>query len=221
VASGWPSVTKGDIGISIAGDTSVANLLLAQSAGYVLIAFVLMVVVIAACRLLVRSRLGYQLAAYRENEDAARSLGIATTRVRVIALIISAVITAIAGSIQAQYVAFISPPSEFSLTFSVQVAVIAIIGGLGTVYGPLFGAVLIVLLDEKLAPLVQHAAGLNQVVYGAILILVLLFFRRGIAGLGDVFVSFWLRRRGQRTSTPAAAASEELPSATERSEVGS
>lgn len=207
VASGWPSLTKGDIGISISGDSSVANLILADPAGYVLIAFVMLLAMLVGCRWLVRSRLGFQLAAYRENEDAARSLGIATTRVRVIALAVSAIVTAIAGSVQAQYVGFISPTSEFSLGFSVQVAVVTIIGGLGTVYGPIFGAILIVVLNERLAPLVQHAAGLNQVVFGVILIVVLLFFRRGIAGLGDALVGVWRRRVRPAPARPP----EDLP----------
>jgi branched-chain amino acid transport system permease protein len=194
-AAGLPKLTQGAIGINISGDASFAHVIFTHRWAYVLLMFGLLVIVTAGMRSLVRSRFGYRLAAYRENEDAARSLGIATTRVRVVALVLSAAITAVAGSLQAQYLQFISPDSAFSVNFSVQVALMAIIGGLGTVYGPILGAVLIVYLGQLLQPLVQKLAGLDQVVYGAILILVLLFLRRGIAGLGrQLPLRRWLDR---------------------------
>lgn len=183
-AAGLPKLTQGAIGVNISGKPSFANVIFTHHWAYVLLMFGLLVLVLAGLRSLVRSRLGYQLAAYRENEDAARSLGIATTRVRVVALMVSAAVTAVAGSLQVQFIQFVSPDSAFSVGFSVQVALMAIIGGLGTVYGPVLGAVLIVYLGQLLQPLVERLAGLDQVVYGAILIAVLLFLRRGIAGLG-------------------------------------
>lgn len=203
-AAGLPELTQGAIGVNISGEPSLVNIIFEQRWAYVALMFALLVLVVAGVHTLVRSRLGYQLAAYRENEDAARSLGISTTRVRVIALMLSATVTALAGSLQTQYLQFVSPDSAFSVGFSVQVALMAIIGGLGTVYGPILGAILIVYLGQLLQPLVQQLAGLDQVVYGVILILVLLFLRKGIAGLGrQLPIRAWLDKawaaRGVRT----------------------
>jgi branched-chain amino acid transport system permease protein len=194
-AAGLPGLTQGAIGVNISGEPSFANIIFERRWPYVALMFGLLLLTTAGVAWLVRSRLGYQLAAYRENEDAARALGIATTRVRVIALVLSAAVTALAGSLQTQYLQFVSPDSAFSVHFSVQVALMAIIGGLGTVYGPVLGAVLIVYLGQLLQPLVRQLAGLDQVVYGVILILVLLFLRKGIAGLGrQLRLRHWIDR---------------------------
>ena len=203
LASALSGFTSGAVGISISSQPTFANFIFVNPAVYVAIAFAFLVLVVAGVRVLARSRLGYQLAAYRENEDAAQSLGIPTTRVRVVALVLSAAITAVVGSIQTQYVQFISPTSAFSLTFSIEVAVIAIIGGLATLYGPILGAILIVILGQLLAPLVQNAAGLDQVVYGVILIIVLLGLRGGLAGLARQIS----RVLGARLGRPALEAS--------------
>jgi branched-chain amino acid transport system permease protein len=206
-AAGLPELTQGAIGVNISGEPSFANIIFERRWPYVALMFGLLLVTTAGIAWLVRSRLGYQLAAYRENEDAARALGIATTRVRVIALVLSAAVTALAGSLQTQYLQFVSPDSAFSVHFSVQVALMAIIGGLGTVYGPIFGAILIVYLGQLLQPLVRQLAGLDQVVYGVILILVLLFLRKGIAGLGrQLRVRQWIDRAWELG--PARARSE-------------
>ena len=202
LASAFSELTNGAIGISITGEPKLGNLIFATPAPYVGIAFAFLVAVVIGIRALAHSRLGFQLAAYRENEDAAQSLGISTTRVRVVALVLSAAITAVAGSLQAQYVQFVSPSSAFSLTFSIEVAVIAIIGGLATLYGPILGAVLIVLLGQVLAPLVQRAAGLDQVVYGIILIVVLLALRGGLAGLARQISGVLITRMGLRDTAP-------------------
>lgn len=209
LASAFSGLTNGSIGVSISGEPTFGNFLFTNPAIYVGIAFAFLVLVVAGVRVLAHSRLGYQLAAYRENEDAAQSLGIPTTRVRVVALVLSAAVTAVVGSIQTQYIQFVSPSSAFSLTFSIEVAVIAIIGGLATLYGPILGAVLIVLLGQVLAPLVQNAAGLDQVVYGGILIIVLLTLRGGLAGLARRISGAFVARvgLGGRTRSP------ELPAA--------
>jgi branched-chain amino acid transport system permease protein len=205
LASAFSGLTNGAIGISISGEPTFTNFLFLNPAVYVGIAFAFLVLVVAGVRVLARSRLGYQLAAYRENEDAAQSLGIPTTRVRVVALVLSAAVTAVVGSIQTQYIQFISPTSAFSLTFSIEVAVIAIIGGLATLYGPILGAILIVILGQVLAPLVQNAAGLDQVVYGVILIVVLLALRGGLAGLAQQLRVAFVTRGGLRARASTRA----------------
>ncbi|HEX4382746.1 MAG TPA: branched-chain amino acid ABC transporter permease, partial [Myxococcales bacterium] len=97
-----------------------------------------------------RSKLGYYLQAIREDQDAASSLGIPLARYKNTGLVISAALTALAGSFTALYVGFISPDEVLGLSISVEAVLICIIGGVGTVSGPLVGAVVLVLLSESL-----------------------------------------------------------------------
>ena len=150
-----------------------------------------------------RSKLGYYLQAIREDQDAAHSLGIPLTAYKNVALAISAACTALAGSFAAFYVGFIDPEQVFGLNFSVQVVLISIIGGIGTVSGPLVGAVVLVPLSEALrANLVTQGLfnlGLSQtsaagaflkenlshahlLIYGILVILVILYMPEGFVG---------------------------------------
>jgi len=96
-----------------------------------------------------KTKLGYYLQAIREDQDAAHSLGIPLTVTKNIALVISAACTALAGSFAAFYIGFIEPQQVFGLDVSVQMVLVAIIGGIGTVSGPLIGGVVLVLLSES------------------------------------------------------------------------
>lgn len=194
----FKDLTNGAIGVVISGEPSFANFIFEDRWSYVLIIFVSLIAVLLLIKTMVSSRMGYELAAYRENEDAALSLGISTIRVRVIALVVSGAITAFAGSLWSQYYQFIDPGSAFSLNFSIQVALMAIVGGFGSLYGPLYGATLIVLLGQLLQPLTQQAAGLDLLVYGLALIVTLLFFPKGLTGFKDSDLAHRIGRRFSR-----------------------
>ena len=191
-------LTNGAIGVVISGEPSFVNFIFEERWVYVLLIFLSLIGVMLIVKTLVSSRMGYELAAYRENEDAALSLGISTIRVRIIALVFSGAITAFAGSLWSQYYQFIDPQSAFSLNFSIQVALMAIVGGFGSLYGPIYGAVLIVMLGQLLQPLVQRAAGLDQLLYGVILIIALLFFPKGLASFKDSALAHRIGRRFSR-----------------------
>jgi ABC-type branched-subunit amino acid transport system permease subunit len=100
--------------------------------------------VIAVSYAIEHSRLGYYLTAFRENEDAARALGVRTGQVRLIAMALSSFLSAIIGTFYAQYVVFIDPTSVMRIQVSVQVALFAIVGGIGTALGPAIGAIIFV-----------------------------------------------------------------------------
>ena len=150
-----------------------------------------------------RSKLGYYLQAIREDQDAAHSLGIPLTAYKNAALLISAACTALAGSFAAFYVGFIEPQQVFGLDVSVQVVLICIIGGIGTVTGPLIGAVVLVLLSEALranllgqvlplpALLKDNLAHAHVLIYGILVIVVILYMPEGFVG----FFGARLRRR--------------------------
>ena len=94
--------------------------------------------------------LGFYLRAIRENQEAAQSLGVDTARYKLIALIISATITTACGIFYAQYVLYVEPTATISIIISLEIAFVAIFGGIGTLWGPVLGAFIIVPLTELL-----------------------------------------------------------------------
>ena len=146
------------------------------------------------------SRFGAYLIAVRENEDAARALGIDATAVKLAAMTISAALTAAAGCFYAQYFLFIDAGIAYGPWISIEALLAPIIGGIGTVFGPLIGALAVKLLGEWTKLLVGDAPGLDLVIYGGVLIAVVAFAPRGIAG---VFGELYHRFRGaKRAAAP-------------------
>jgi len=143
---------------------------------------------IAVNFLVKRSKLGYYLQAIREDQDAAHSLGIPLTLSKNTALAISAACTALAGSFAAFYVGFIEPQGVFGIEVSIQMVLTCIIGGIGTVAGPVIGAVVVVLLSEALRASLSSA---HLLVYGVLVIIVILTMPDGFVG----FIAQRLRRK--------------------------
>jgi branched-chain amino acid transport system permease protein len=135
-----------------------------------------------------RSKLGYYLQAIREDQDAAHSLGIPPTLSKNAALAISAACTALVGSFAAFYVGFIEPQQVFGIDVSIQMVLTAIIGGIGTVAGPVLGAVVLVLISEGLRTTIAQA---HLLVYGILVIVVILLMPDGFLG----FIAQRMRRK--------------------------
>ena len=131
------------------------------------------------------SRFGAYLVAIRENEDAAQAAGIDTVRVKQAAMILSAALTAAAGCFYTQYFLFVDAGIAYGTWISVEALLAPIIGGIGTVYGPLLGALVVRSLGEATKLVTGHAPGLDLVIYGCVLVLVVAFAPRGIAGIFD------------------------------------
>jgi branched-chain amino acid transport system permease protein len=129
-----------------------------------------------------KSKLGFNLVAIRENEDAARSLGVDAYRNKMIAIGLSSALTALGGTFYAQYLLLIEPPLAFSSEVSIAILLPAIIGGAGTVLGPVVGSFVITPLGEVTNALFSGTPGVQFIVYGAILVLVILFLPEGIVG---------------------------------------
>ncbi|HEX9015162.1 MAG TPA: branched-chain amino acid ABC transporter permease [Chloroflexota bacterium] len=193
-------ITKGSIGVSVPFRPSPQNFIFRDLSTYALVALAFMVIMIFVSMWIERSRIGYYLAAVREDEDAAQALGVNTTRYKLIALLLSAFFTSLAGTYYAQYIAYIEPYGIFALDFSVLLAMMAIIGGMGTVWGPIAGAFIVTPLGEFLrARLGGELQGLHLVIYGTVLILMVILLPNGVvpAVLG----------RFKRTSKPGARTS--------------
>lgn len=175
------SLTGGSEGQSIPFAPGLANMMSGDRANSVLIMSLTLVAVVLVAVILERSRLGYALAAMREDEEAAQALGIDTVRIKLVSIALSAFLSAIAGTLYAFYILLIEPSTVLGIGFSVEIALIAIIGGMGTPLGPLVGAVLIVPLSEYLrAEFAGSLQGLHLVVYGVILILMVMFLPFGL-----------------------------------------
>ncbi len=134
-------------------------------------------------RLIEDSRFGAYLVAVRENEDAARALGIDVNAVKLAAMTVSAAITAAGGGFYAQYFLFVDSGIAYGPWISVEALLAPIIGGVGTVFGPLLGALVVKTLGEAANLVTGDAPGLDLVIYGSVLSLVVAFAPRGITGL--------------------------------------
>jgi branched-chain amino acid transport system permease protein len=164
-------------------------------------ALAIAVVTISANWVVERSKLGYYFQAIREDQDAAHSLGIPLSRYKNVALAISAAFTAWSGGFYAMYVQFIDPNTVFGIEVSVSFVLICIIGGIGRIFGPLVGALVLVPLSELLRNpkgLVQiglvapdssfvqfvgdHLANAHLLVYGILVVVVILFAPEGVLG---------------------------------------
>ncbi len=197
--------TKGSIGISVPFRPAVENFIFRDTVVYAYLALTLMAIMILVSLWIERSRFGYYLAALREDEDAAQALGINTARYKLMAVMLSVFFTAVAGTFYAQYIFYIEPFGVFSLDFSVQLAMMSIIGGLGTVWGPIAGAFLVTPLGELLrARLGGELRGLHLVIYGIVLVIVVIVLPRGIV---PMLTERWTRRK--RKAAPAATVAQE------------
>ena len=149
--------------------------------------YVILALTVAAfvlCRLLLRSRVGYFWLAIREDEEAARALGIDTFRYKMIAVVISAGMTAVAGVFYAFYYNNLFPEQVFSIARSIELILAPIIGGIGTLFGPVLGAFVLTGLSEGMTDLL-HALGFDipgakQVFYGICLLVVVVALPDGI-----------------------------------------
>jgi branched-chain amino acid transport system permease protein len=129
-----------------------------------------------------RSRFGAQLLAVRENEDAARALGVGALRTKVAALAISGSITALGGVLYAQTYLYIDPNIAFGAERSVEMLLVAMIGGAGTVLGPVLGAIALHLVADTSHILID-VPGFAPMLYGVVLLLIIGFLPGGIARL--------------------------------------
>ena len=148
--------------------------------------FVLLLVAAAlvVTRLIEGSRFGAWLVAVREGEAAAQALGVDPTRVKLAAMTVSAALTAAAGCFYVQYFLFIDAPIAFGPWISVEALLASIIGGVGTVFGPLLGALMVKTLGEAAKLVTGDAPGLDLMVYGIVLIVVVWIAPRGVVGIG-------------------------------------
>jgi branched-chain amino acid transport system permease protein len=159
-----------------------------------MLAFVLLALLLTAW--LRHSRLGAQLQAVRDNEDAARAVGVDPLRSKLAAIVLSAAFMGAAGAFYLQVFQYIDANIVFGPAVSIEALVGAIVGGLGTLWGPLLGAAVLHLLADSTRNLFGQLPGLNLVIYGSVLVLIVMFMPRGLAGLSGSLRAWWRGRDG-------------------------
>jgi branched-chain amino acid transport system permease protein len=172
IATVWDGLTHGGLGISLpSADTSFQTY-------YAMLVLVVVTVVVAYG--VGHSRFGVRLNAIREDEGAAEVLGVNATRYKLAAFVLSAIFPAVAGGIQAYKVLYIDPPSVFFVQITIAMALMSMLGGKGTVIGPIVGAVLLYTVQELTWVNFPSA---HLIAYGLFIVVVARFMPRGLMGL--------------------------------------
>ncbi|GAW91920.1 branched-chain amino acid ABC transporter permease [Calderihabitans maritimus] len=160
------------------------NFQFTEKTPYYYIALGMLGLTLLVTRLVEKSRLGYYFRAIKNDQDAAKALGINTTYYKMVAMAISAALMAMAGTFYAQYVLYIDPNSVLAMSISIQACLVAVMGGVGTLWGPVIGAAILVPLSEfTRSYLGGSGSALDLVVYGVLIMLIAVFQPAGLMGL--------------------------------------
>jgi branched-chain amino acid transport system permease protein len=178
-----------------------------SKAPYYYIALSFLAVGLLLSRWVATSRAGYYFRAIKESHELAMVLGISFVRYRLLATMLAAFLSAAAGTFYAQYILYLDPESVIILPISVQVVLISMLGGAGTILGPVVGAAILVPISEITRVELGHkGTGVDMMVYGALIWLISVYQPKGVWG----FLSSLGRKRAP-TAVPPAAAPEGAP----------
>ena len=184
-------ITGAGVGILVTLDLRPQAFQFQSRAPFYWIILALVALSLVIVRLIEQSRFGAWLVAVRENEDAAKAVGVDTTRVKLAAMTISAAIAAAGGGFYVQYFLFIDSGIAYGPWISIEALLAPIVGGIGTVFGPLLGALVVKILGELTKLVTGDAPGLDLAIYGSMLVLIVAFAPHGIAGvLADLRLRF-------------------------------
>jgi branched-chain amino acid transport system permease protein len=176
--------TGAGVGFQLPLEQTAANFQFPEKPGFYAVMWALTALATALAWWIENSRFGAALVAVRENEDAARALGIDANRVKLWAIALSGALSGFAGSFYVQYYLYLDPRIAYGVDVSVTALLVPLVGGAGTVLGPLIGAVALRALNEISGAVTGGAPGLNLMLYGALLIGILAFLPNGLVSLG-------------------------------------
>jgi branched-chain amino acid transport system permease protein len=178
IAVEWQSITQGYMGISGIPPLGIGRWELNDPRQQLVFLTVMLAIALLAAYRLKESRFGMALAAIAGSEEAAKALGINVSHYKLAAFVIAAVYAAIAGSLMVHFVGFVSP-EVFGLHMVIAGFMMLYVGGIGSIFGPLFGALIVSLLPETFRGFKDY----QDLAYGAALILILIFAPKGVASL--------------------------------------
>jgi len=165
---------------------------------YVFLGFTVLVLVLI--KVLDKSKFFYYLRTIKGNETAAESVGINAAKYKIRAYMLSAAIVSLGGSLYAQFLLYIDPSTLMTLNISMMIVLTAVMGGVGTVMGPILGAIVLTTISEYSRVYLGKFGGLDMILYGVLVILIVLFVPGGIVSLfGKKFAS--LKRKGSSEVT--------------------
>ncbi len=197
--------TGAGVGLMVPLKEGFANMQFGSRAGYLYLVLALVVLALLVTLWLRHSRFGAYLQAVRDNEDAARAIGVNPFRVKLGAIALSGAFMGSAGAFYVQVFQYIDPGIAYGAHTSVEALVGAIVGGMGTVWGPVVGAFALHLLADLTRNLFGQLPGINMVIYGTVLVIIVMFAPRGLTGAGQSVASLWrgARKTGHNNSKDA------------------
>jgi branched-chain amino acid transport system permease protein len=190
--------TGAGVGLMLPLQKGAASLQFEQRAGFIWVALGLLTAALVVTAWIRHSRFGAWLQAVRDNEDAARAIGVDPLRVKLGAIGLSAAFMGAAGAFYVQVFHYIDPSIAYGPHTSIEALVAAIVGGLGTLWGPLLGAATLHILADLTRNLFGELPGINLVIYGSVLVLIIMFAPRGVGGTGASVRALWARREAGR-----------------------
>ncbi|MEJ8473795.1 branched-chain amino acid ABC transporter permease [Roseibium algae] len=183
ILSNSVNFTGAGVGILIPLEPGVTNFQFLTKDGYFWVIWFMTLAAFATVWWIGNSRFGAQLMAVRDNEAAARALGVQAYRVKMGAILLSSLFSGLAGVFYAQYFLYLDPGIAYGPAVSVESLLVPIIGGMGTLFGPLLGAVALHGISELTREFIGDIPGISLVLYGTLLVIMVLFMPRGLAGL--------------------------------------
>ncbi|MGB8990797.1 MAG: branched-chain amino acid ABC transporter permease [Desulfobaccales bacterium] len=187
----WDTVTGGPSGLSGVPPLSIGGLVFDSDLKFHYLVWTFALVALTLCLNLVRSGVGRGLAALAQDEVAASALGVDVRRQKIAVFVLSAVFASVAGSLYAHYFGYVNPEA-FSIFKSLDLVIMVVVGGMGSIWGTLFGAGFITILPHFLGFLETY----TDIIHGLILVVILLFLPQGfVYGLVDMIRTRWARRR--------------------------
>jgi branched-chain amino acid transport system permease protein len=199
VANNWTSLTGGPEGLSLQDLPQVLGLDLYDRRVEFYLALALLAAALATSLFIGTSRAGYYLEAIREDQDSSMALGVDPLRMKLFAFCTSAALTVMGGCLYAVYLAFFEPHGVFSLDLSVQLVLMSIVGGMGTVFGPALGAVVLLAFQEAFRNVFQQS---SLLIYGILIVVMVRYAPDGLSGRVQLLyrrLARWLSRSPSAT----------------------
>lgn len=183
--------TGAGVGLMVPLREGFANMQFDSRRGYALLILALVVLALSVTCWLKHSRFGAYLQAVRDNEDAARASGVNPFRIKLGAIALSGAFMGAGGAFYVQVFQYLDPGIAYGSHTSVEALVGAIVGGMGTLWGPVLGALALHALADLTRNLFGQLPGINMVIYGAVLVLMIMFAPRGLNGTGKSLRALW------------------------------
>ena len=186
--------TGAGVGLMLPLSESFANMQFGSRRGFVYLILGCVTAALLVTCWLRHSRFGAYVQAVRDNEDAARAIGVNPFGIKLGAICLSAAFMGAGGAFYVQVFQYIDPAIAFGPGTSVEALVAAIVGGIGTLWGPVLGAVVLHVLADVTRNLFGQLPGINMVIYGVVLVVIVMFLPRGIGGMAATARSLWSGR---------------------------